>query len=219
MSTTEPATPMGTPTTPTKAGGPLSWVRALYDWVLSWADTPYGLSALAVLSCIEAIFFPIPPDVLLIALVLGARERWFKLALVCTSASVLGGLVGYWVGAVLWSSLAESFYQWVPGFTEAKFEKIQGLYQSYDFWVVFTAGFTPIPFKVITVSAGACAINLPIFIIASLVSRGARFFLVAWLLKRYGAPIRDFIERRFNLLTLIFTALLVGGFLALKLLK
>lgn len=201
------------------ARGPLSWVRALYDWVLSWADTPYGLSALAVLSFIESIFFPIPPDVLLIALVLGARERWLRLALTCTIASVAGGLVGYGLGAFLWENLAGTFYQWVPGFTELKFQRIQALYQSYDFWVVFTAGFTPIPFKVITVSAGACAINLPIFVIASLVSRGARFFLVAWLLKRYGAPVRAFIERRFNLLTLLFTALLIGGFLLLKLIK
>ena len=201
------------------ARGPLSWVRSLYDWVLSWADTPYGLSALAVLSFIESIFFPIPPDVLLIALVLGARERWLRLALTCTIASVAGGLVGYGLGAFLWENLAGTFYQWVPGFTEVKFQRIQALYQSYDFWVVFTAGFTPIPFKVITVSSGACSINLPIFLIASLVSRGARFFLVAWLLRRYGAPVRAFIERQFNLLTILFTALLIGGFLLLKLIK
>ena len=102
------------------ARGPLSWVRSLYDWVLSWADTPYGLSALAVLSFIESIFFPIPPDVLLIALVLGARERWLRLALTCTIASVAGGLVGYGLGAFLWENLAGTFYQWVPGFTEVK---------------------------------------------------------------------------------------------------
>lgn len=197
---------------------PFAWVRRLYDWTLAWAETPYGFLALCLLSFIEAIFFPIPPDVLLIALVLGAREQWFKFALGCMTASVLGGLVGYSLGAYSWESLAPLFYHYIPGFTQAKFEHIRTLYEQYDFWVVFTAGFTPIPFKVITVSSGVCSINLPVFIIASALSRGARFFLVAWLLKRYGEPIREFIEKRFNLLTLIFTVLLIGGFALIKLL-
>lgn len=201
-----------------KSTGPLSWVRSLYDWTLSWAETPHGFLALCSLSFIEAIFFPIPPDVLLIALTLGSRARWFKFALGCTIASVLGGLVGYTLGAYAWEGLQPLFYTYIPGFTEHKFETIKSYYNDYDFWVVFTAGFTPIPFKVITVSAGACAINLPIFIVASALSRGARFFLVAWLLKKYGEPIRLFIERRFNLLTLIATALLIGGFALIKLL-
>ena len=201
-----------------RPSGPLSWVRRLYDWTLSWADTPHGFLALCLLSFIEAIFFPIPPDVLLIALTLGARAQWFKFALGCTVASVIGGLIGYSLGAYSWEPLAPIFYDHIPGFTAAKFEKIRTLYADYDFWVVFTAGFTPIPFKVITVSAGVCAINLPIFVIASALSRGARFFLVAWLLRKYGEPIRTFIERRFNLLTLVATALLVGGFALLKLL-
>ena len=198
--------------------GPLGWVRRLYDWTLSWAKTPYGFVALCALSFIEAIFFPIPPDVLLIALTLGARPKWFKFALGCTVASVVGGLVGYSVGSYAWSGLEPVFYQYIPGFTEVKFEKIRALYAEYDFWVVFTAGFTPIPFKVITVSAGVCSINLPVFVIASALSRGARFFLVAWLLQRYGEPIQAFIEKRFNLLTLIFTCLLIGGFALVKLL-
>ncbi len=206
------------PDAPTPARGPLGWVRALYDWVLSWADTPHGLTALVGLSAVEAIFFPIPPDVLLIALTLGARARWARLALACTLASVAGGLVGYALGATLWEQLAPTFYQVVPGFTELKFNKIKELYAQWDFWVVFTAGFTPIPFKVITVSAGACGISLPIFIVASVLSRGARFFLVAKLLHVYGAPMRDFIERRFNLLTVGLTAALIGGVAALKLL-
>ncbi len=200
------------------SSGPLALVRRLYDWTLAWAETPYGFLALCLLSFIEAIFFPIPPDVLLIALVLGARQKWFKFALGCMVASVLGGLVGYAAGAYSWEALAPVFYDYIPGFTEHKFEKIRSWYEAYDFWVVFTAGFTPIPFKVITVSAGVCAINLPVFIIASALSRGARFMLVAWLLNRYGEPIRDFIERKFNVLTLVFTALLIGGFALIKLL-
>lgn len=198
--------------------GPLAPIRKLYDWVLSWADTPYGLSALVLLSLIESIFFPIPPDVLLIALTLGARERWFRFALSCTVASVVGGMIGYYVGASMWGQLSESFYAYVPGFTEAKFAHIKELYDTYDFWIVFTAGFTPIPFKVITISAGACQINFGIFMIASLLSRGARFFLVSKLLHRYGEPMRTFIEERFNQLTLLATAALIGGFAVLKLL-
>ena len=200
------------------AKGPLAWIRQLYDWTLAWAETPHGFLALFLLSFIEAIFFPIPPDVLLIALVLGARQKWFKFALGCMLASVMGGLVGYAVGAYSWEALAPIFYDYIPGFTEHKFEKIRALYDQYDFWVVFTAGFTPIPFKVITVSAGVCSINLPIFVIASALSRGARFMLVAWLLNHYGEPIREFIERKFNVLTIIFTALLIGGFALVKLL-
>jgi membrane protein YqaA with SNARE-associated domain len=207
-----------TPTSSTAQRGPLGWVRALYDWVLSWADTPHGLTALMVISAVESIFFPIPPDVLLIAMTLGARERWARLAFACTIASVVGGLIGYALGATLWEQLSATFYQLVPGFSEAKFNSIKALYERWDFWVVFTAGFTPIPFKVITVSAGACGISLPIFIVASILSRGARFFLVAKLLHVYGAPMRDFIERRFNLLTIALTVALIGGFAALKLL-
>lgn len=198
--------------------GILGPIRRLYDWVLSWAETPYGLSALIGLSLIESIFFPIPPDVLLIALTLGARARWFRFALSCTLASVLGGVIGYYLGATAWEQLSPTFYHYVPGFTEAKFTRIKALYETYDFWIVFTAGFTPIPFKVITISAGACQINFGIFMIASMLSRGARFFLVAKLLHRYGEPVRSFIEERFNQLTLLATAALIGGFAILKLL-
>ena len=105
--------------------GPLSWPRRLYDWTLSWADHPYGFAALCVLALVEAVIFPIPPDVLLIALVLGARERWFRLALGCTLASMAGGLIGYGLGSVAWSSLSEFFYHYIPGFTEAKFQTIE----------------------------------------------------------------------------------------------
>ncbi len=191
-------------------------VKRMYDWVLSWAETPYGVWALAALSFAESSFFPIPPDVLLIALVLGARTKWFRLALFCSVASVLGGLAGYLIGWGVWSQVNTFFFHYVPGFTEAKFAKVAALYDEWNFWVVFTAGFTPIPYKVITLSAGVAEINLAIFVVASAISRSARFFLVAWLLHRYGAPIKDFIDRRFNLLATVFTVLLVGGFVVLK---
>lgn len=191
-------------------------VRRLYDWVLSWAESPYGLAALAVISFAEASFFPIPPDVLLIALVLGAREKWIKLALVCSLASVAGAIAGYAIGAGLWAAVDQFFYSYVPGFTPEKFAYVEGLYNEYGFWVVFAAGFTPIPFKVITITAGAFALNIPMFLLASTLSRSARFFLVAFLLHRYGEPIRKFIDKWFNLLAIGFTVLLIGGFVLLK---
>ena len=191
-------------------------VRRMYDWVLGWANTPYGVPALAALSFAESSFFPIPPDVLLIALVLGARDKWFKLALACSVASVAGGMCGYLIGWGIWSQVDTLFFSYVPGFSEAKFAKVGGLYDKWNFWVVFTAGFTPIPYKVITVTAGVFKINLAVFLVASAVSRSARFFLVAWLLHKYGAPIKEFIERRFNVLAIVFTILLIGGFVVIK---
>lgn len=194
------------------------WIRRLYDWVLSWASTPYGALALGVLAFAESSFFPVPPDVLLIALVLGHRERWFKFALICSFASLAGGLAGYGIGALLWHTVDQLFYSYVPGFTESQFERVQGLYEAYDFWIVFVAAFTPIPYKVITVTAGVFGVNLPMFVVASFIGRAARFFIVAYLLHRYGAPVRDFIDKRFNLLTFAFVILLIGGFALLKLL-
>ena len=131
-------------------------------------------------------------------------------------ASIAGGLFGYAIGWGLWAAVDQWFYTYVPGFTPEKFGKVAELYREWDFWVVFVAGFTPIPYKIITITAGVFSLNLPMFIIASAVSRSARFFLVAWLLHRYGEPIRSFIDRRFNLLAIAFTALLIGGFVLIK---
>lgn len=189
-------------------------MRKLYDWVLSWAETPYGTIALAVLSFAEASFFPIPPDVLLIALCLGMRTRAWYFAAVCSVASLFGGIAGYIIGWGLWEATDQIFYTYV--FSEASFRQVQDLYADYDFWIVFIAAFTPIPYKIITIAAGVCAINFPIFVIASIIGRSARFFLVSALIHHYGAPIRSFIEKRFNMLTVIFVILLIAGFAALK---
>lgn len=201
----------------------MKWVRDLYDWVLHWAETPYGPLALFILSFAEASFFPIPPDVLLIALALGLRERALRFAMICSTASVIGAVFGYAIGTFAWwgeagqfSDFANWFFTNIPGFTEEIFFNIQNLYNEWDFWVIFTAGFTPIPFKVFTVSAGAFDINFFMFIVASLVSRSARFFLVAGLIWKYGEPIRGFIDKYFNLLAIAFTVLLVGGFVGIK---
>ena len=191
-------------------------VRGLYDWVLSWAETPYGTIALFLLAFAESSFFPVPPDVLLIALCIGHRERAWWFAAVCTLGSVLGGAAGYAIGWGLWGAVDWVFFDYVPGFTEEVFEKVRQHYADYDFWIVFVAAFPPIPYKVITIAAGVFTINFLMFLIASAVGRAARFFLVAGLLYIFGAPIQKFIDRWFNLLVVAFTILLIGGFVVLK---
>ena len=194
----------------------MKWVRNLYDWVLSWANTPYGAPALFLLAVAEASFFPIPPDVLLLPLCVGKRERALRFAAICTAGSVIGGAIGYSIGWGAWAAVDQLFYNYVPGFTEVKFNQVGALYDQYNFWVVFVAAFTPIPYKVITIAAGVFLINFPMFMIASLVGRAARFYLVAGLLYFFGEPIRGFIDRWFNLLVVAFTVLLIGGIALLK---
>lgn len=198
-------------------------LKKLYDWVLSWAESPYGGVALFLLAFAESSFFPIPPDALLIALVLGAQAKAFKFAANCTIASVLGAILGYAIGYFIWwnsdsqfSSLALFFFNNIPGFTEPLFFKVQKMYEEWNFWIVFTAGFTPIPYKVFTVSGGAFQVNFVMFIIASIISRGARFFLVAFLIWKFGPSIKEFIDKYFNTLAIGFTVLLIGGFVLIK---
>jgi len=195
----------------------MKFVRRLYDWVLSWAETPYGTLALGILAFAEASFFPVPPDVLLIALCVGQRSKSLWFALVCAVASLFGGIAGYAIGWGIWESVDQIFFQYVPGFTEEVFNYVKGRYEAYGFLIVFTAAFTPIPYKVITIAAGVCTINFPMFVIASVIGRSARFFLVAGLLYLFGERIRTFIDKWFNLLTILFFVLLAAGFAALKL--
>ncbi len=194
-------------------------LRRLYDWVLGWAETPYGPLALFLLAFCEASFFPIPPDVLLIALSLSlpAQALWY--AFLSSLGSVLGGVAGYLVGLFLWQSLSGYFFDYIPGFSPDVFARVQGYFDQYDFLVVFAAGFTPIPYKVITIGAGVFGVNFPVFVVASVISRSARFFIVAGLLKRYGLPVRSFIERYFNWLAIAFMLLLIGGFAVIGLIR
>lgn len=201
----------------------MKYIRKLYDWMLHWAETPYGALALFLIAFAEASFFPVPPDALLIALVLGARTKAFKFAANCAIGSVAGALLGYALGHFVWwingndfSSFAMFFFNNIPGFTQEQFFKIQQMYEKYDFWIIFTAGFTPIPFKIFTISSGAFNINLPMFLVASVISRSARFFLVAFLLWKYGDRIKKFIDKYFDKLAILFTVLLIGGFVAIK---
>ncbi len=191
-------------------------VRRLYDWVLHWAYTPYGALALALLAVAESSFFPIPPDPLLVALCLGAPGRSLRFAGIATGASVVGGIGGYALGAGAWSVLGDLFFQYVPGVTPEAFGEVQALYDRYDFWAVFLAGLTPIPYKVFTLSSGVFGIHFGVFVLASAMSRGLRFFLVGALVYQYGPPISRFIDRWFNLLTWVFGALVLLGFLLLE---
>ncbi len=202
----------------------MNLIRKLYDWMLHWAETPYGAIALFLLAFAESSFFPIPPDALLIALALGARKKAFKFASITALGSVLGAILGYGIGHFLWwdssgefSNLALFFYHNIPGFDEKVFFDVKALYDKWNFWIVFTAGFTPIPYKVFTISGGAFDINFPMFLLASIVSRSARFFLVAGLIWKFGEPIREFIDKYFDWLAILFTVLLIGGFFIVKL--
>lgn len=188
-------------------------LRRLYNWVLHWAETPYGTPVLFLLAFAESSFFPLPPDILLLALCLSLPRRSYRYALVSTTGSVLGGMGGYLIGFALWGATADLFYQYVPGFTPAGFNHIQQLFASYDFWVIFTAGFTPLPYKIFTIGAGVFKINFLLFVGTSILSRGMRFFLVACLIYTFGERVRDLIDKYFNLLTIVFMLLLLGGFL------
>jgi len=190
--------------------------KKLYDWVLSWAETPYGSWALFILAFSESSFFPIPPDVLLIALAVGKPEKSLKFALICSGGSVLGGILGYLIGWQFMAMLGEKIVAFY-GLT-AKVEYIRFLYHQYDAWAVGIAGFTPIPYKVFTITAGAFKINFLIFLLASAVSRSLRFFLVGGLIYKFGPQIQTFIDRYFNILAVAFTILLVGGFVLIKIL-
>jgi membrane protein YqaA with SNARE-associated domain len=189
-------------------------LRRTYDWILHWSTTRYALPALAILSFAESSFFPIPPDVLLIAMVVAVPMKAFRYAAVCSVASVLGGMFGYllgWQFMELVGTPIVNFYH-----LQAQWDKIGGWYEKYNAWAVGAAGFTPLPYKVFTLAAGAFQINFPVFVLASLVSRSARFFIVAGLIWKYGAPIKNFIEKYFNILSIVFIVLLFAGFVLVK---
>jgi len=253
--------------------------RHLYNWVIHFADTRHGPRALFLLSFAESSFFPVPPDVLLAPLTLGAPRKWFRFALACSIASVMGGMFGYFIGFFLWSATSNFFFTHVPGFSRDKivltngqeiagvivpehveshitfpfkittnirypaaiydtqrvrydniqltdvrqaqvgtFSMVGSLYRAHDWKIVAIAGFTPLPYKVITITAGVVPLNFLSFCIASALSRSARFFLVAGLFAWKGEKMRPVIEKYFNWLSLLFVLLLIGGFAAIKLL-
>lgn len=198
--------------TAAKPPGP---IRRLYDWTVSWADHRAGVHALFWISFVESSFFPIPPDVLLIALCFGRRDKWLKFALVCLLGSVLGGIAGWLIGWGLRDVLAVPLLGFFDP-TGATQGRIEQWYELYGFWGILIAAITPIPYKVFTIFSGMMHYSLPLLIVASVIGRGFRFLVVAALIRTLGAKVRPFIEERLELCFVVFTVLLVGGFVAIK---
>lgn len=192
-------------------------LRRLYDWTMSLASRPNAVWALAAVAFVESSVFPIPPDILLIPMVLAARNRAWRYAAICTIASVLGGMLGYAIGAGLYESVGKPILEFY-GYAE-KFADFTVRYNEYGGWIVFIAGTTPFPYKVITIASGVADLDLFTFTGASVLARGLRFFIVAGLLYWFGPPIRDFIEKRLGLVFVVFCILLIGGFVLLKFVK
>lgn len=189
-------------------------LRKLYNWVLHWAKSPYAVPALFVLAVAESSFFPIPPDVLLIALAFSAPQRSFYYALIASIGSVLGGIGGYLIGFFLWGAVGNLFLTYVM--KEELFFAVQHKYELYSFWVVFTAAFTPIPYKVFTITAGVFHINFTGFVIASIIGRSSRFFIEAAVLYFFGPRAKPFIEKYFELISLGIAVLLIILFIIIK---
>lgn len=192
----------------------MDWIKdnlhALVEWVAHFAHTPYGAWALFTLSFAESSFFPIPPDVLLLALCVAQPESSLWFALICSVASVLGGLFGYWIGLKGGRPLMMRM------FNHKKVQVVEDYYQRWDVWAVGAAGLTPLPYKLFTISAGVFELNLPRFILASVLSRSARFFGVGVLFWLFGAAIQSFIKQYFGWITAGIFVLLVAGFWAVK---
>ncbi len=189
-------------------------IRSLYDWVIRLAGHPRAVPALGVVSFLESSFFPIPPDVMLVPMVLARRDKAFRIALVCTVCSVLGGLLGYAIGYYFFATVGEWVVQTYG--LQAGLEKFRAGFQEWGTWIILIKGLTPIPYKLVTIASGAAHFDLFTFVWASIVTRGIRFFLVAALLWKFGEPIRSFIEKRLTLLTWLFLIALVGGFVAFR---
>lgn len=189
-------------------------LRRLYDKTMDLAQHPHAMGWLAAVAFVESSVFPIPPDVVLIPMVLADRRRAWRIATVCLIASVLGGMLGYAIGYYLFEAVGRplvDFYGY-----GAQFARFRQSYNEYGAWIVAFFGLTPFPYKVITIASGVTALNPLTFIVASIVSRGVRFFIVAALLWRFGPPIRDFIERYLGILTVVFFVLLFGSFVVIK---
>lgn len=189
-------------------------VKAIYDWMLNLASRPNAMWFLAIVAFAESSFFPIPPDIMLIPMVLAMPGKAWKIAGVATAASVIGGYFGYAIGVFFFDLIAKpilGFYGYMH-----QFDVFKDYYHQWGAWIVFGAGITPFPYKVITIASGVVHLDLLTFTVASVIARGMRFYLVAWLLKKYGAPMKIFIEKNLGMLSVLFLFLLVGGFVIIK---
>ena len=189
-------------------------IRRLYDWTMGLADTRHALWALAVVAFLESSVFPIPPDVIMIPMIIARPSRAFVIASVALAASVIGGAFGYFIGWGLFESVGQPVLEFYG--KTGEFAHFTETYNEWGAWAVLIAGVTPFPYKVITILSGATGLNFGVFMVASVIARGLRFFVVAALLWKFGAPIRDFIERRLGLMFALFCVLLIGGFYVVK---
>lgn len=190
-------------------------VKATYDYMINLASRPNAMYFLFAVSFIESSFFPIPPDVMLIPMVLATPSKAWRIATVTTIASVLGGAFGYAIGVFFFDLIARpilTFYGYMH-----QFDVFKEYYHEWGAWIVFGAGVTPFPYKVITIASGVVHLDFVVFMLASVVARGFRFYLVAWLLKKFGEPMKDYIEKNLGMLSILFMALLIGGFACIKL--
>ncbi|MBM3879512.1 MAG: DedA family protein [Verrucomicrobia bacterium] len=192
-------------------------LRRLYTWTVGWAERPGGGWALFGIALIESSVFPVPPDVLLLALCVGAPRRSFRFAAICAAGSVLGGMLGYAIGYGAWHAVRDLFIPYI--FSQAAFDKVATLYQGNAFLAILTAAFTPIPYKVFTIAAGVCEVSFWALVGASVVGRSARFFMVAGMIFLFGARIRALIEKYFDWFAWALLALGIAGFVAIKYLK
>ncbi|MGA4644204.1 YqaA family protein [Limisphaera sp. 4302-co] len=196
---------------------PTAWLRRLYDWTVRWAERPGGTWALFAIAFMESSFFPVPPDVLLLALSVGAPRRALWFALVCSVGSVLGGMFGYLIGHYAWEAVRGWFIPYI--FSQAAFDRVATLYNDNAFLAILSAAFTPIPYKVFTVAAGVCGVDLWTLVAASAIGRPARFFLVGGAVYLLGPQVKSWIEKYFDWLAWALLALGIGGFVALKYLR
>lgn len=185
-------------------------LRGLYNWIMRLAGSRHALPAMATVSFVESSFFPIPPDAMLVPMVLARPDRAWRTAAVCTVASVLGGLLGYAIGFYAYEALGSLVV------SAHDYEAYRAAYAEWGLWVILIKGLTPIPYKLVTIASGLAQFDLGVFILASVATRGARFFLVAALLRAYGEPIRSFIEKYLTLVTTAFVLAIVGGVVAVK---
>lgn len=191
-------------------------MRRIYDRCMEWISGPYGVWVLFFIAFVESSFFPIPPDVFLIAMCVALPAASFRYALICAIGSVLGGALGYGLGFWFMDGIGLPIVEWY-GLVD-KYSMVQHYFKEYDVWIVGTAGFTPIPYKLFTITAGFVHSNFVSFMVVSFIARSARFFLVAWLIWKFGPRIKNFIDRYFNILSILFVVLLVAGFALIKLL-
>lgn len=193
-----------------------NWLRRSYDWTMHWSETRFALPALMGISFAESSFFPIPPDVLLMAMCFSKPKKWWQYALWCSLASVLGGILGWGIGYYFWDLVKDFFFNHIPGFKEAAFNKIGLWLDQNGFWLIVAKGFTPVPYKIVTIAAGAFKFDLLQLIGASIICRSGRFFIVAGLIRYFGVRIRPFLEKYLDLVLIGMLVLIVLGFVALR---